>query len=189
MARRRPPWHPNANWRAMDKSWNLGAGERELYASRFSPVSLYLALASGLITIAASLLGAAWLWRFAQGQYAPGPHLPEFLYTVPGILAKWLLPIVALLGVAHIALSLARYAQEYIVLTNHRLLLTSLLGMNDRNIMLTSLRNVNKSRSLLGMMLGYGSIEIQDTSESWIVLRYVPHPDDLAVKISNASGQ
>jgi hypothetical protein len=60
--------------------------------------------------------------------------------------------------------------------------------MNNETIMLNGIRNMDKHRGLLGMMLHFGRIMVQDNSGSWIVFRYVPDPDDFESAIVQHQG-
>jgi hypothetical protein len=79
------------------------------------------------------------------------------------------------------------YRHQRIVLTTHRLVQTSLWNLRSDSIVLRNINNIEKRRTLLGLIFGYGTLKLQDTDGSWINLPFIPRVDILESKLATAS--
>jgi hypothetical protein len=81
-----------------------------------------------------------------------------------------------------LALAVARWSNEYIVITNHRLLICSgLFGRNVDETPLTELKGISLHRSVSARLLGWGSLVLQGRP----VVNYIPYPEQLYLELKS----
>lgn len=158
----------------------LGDREQVLFQSRFSLMRFTREWAITILACAGSLAALAELdsgggrLRFAE----PTRHMLQSV-----------LEIVAIAAFLLFLLGFALYRQRRIVLTTNRLVITSLWNLHSSNIVLRNIRNIEKRRTIVGLMFGYGTLEVQDSDDQWVALPFVPRVDRLEAMLANASMQ
>lgn len=108
----------------------------------------------------------------------PGPH-PVWLF--------WLLSGAALLGTLQFAWGLLDYLNDYLLVTNQRLVRQEkVLFITEirQAAFLEQIRNIDVSGTFFGNLLGYGELTIQTAATSGaIAFDFVPNPNDLRATI------
>ena len=162
----------------MSENVVLSQGESVLFQSRFSVLKFLRRWVLSMLACGGSLVIAAGL-----GSEPSRLHLSmQTAHTLQAVFAA--------ISVAAFLLFLfgfLLYRQQYVVLTNNRLIITSLWNLRSENVVLRNIRNIQKKRTVLGMLFGYGTLRVQDSDNEWMTLPFIPHVDRLESCVANAS--
>jgi hypothetical protein len=156
----------------------LNEGEKVLFESRFSLIKFLprwivsLAISAFMLAIAGHVrthgLERGWSEQTisAASMMAAAISVAAFLVFLVGYLL---------------------YRQQWLVLTDNRLTITWLWNLRSENFVLRNISNINKQRTVLGMLFGYGTLSVQDIDGTWTRLRFVPGVDRLESLLAQAS--
>jgi hypothetical protein len=157
---------------------HLNLGERVLFRTRYSIIKFvprwFTTLAICALTI--SIAGHAQMNGAARGWSSALIHGVSAMAAAMGI-ASFLVFLFAFL----------LYRHQWLILTDSRLTQTWIWNLNSQNWVLRNITNIDKRRSLLGLIFGYGTIQIHDADGGITVFRFVPKVDQLESALAQAS--
>jgi len=139
----------------------LTQGEHVQYASQRHPIKLLLPALGSVAVGLASI--AAWVYsRTDPAKVCAGIHSHSVSQCAHGLASvAYLLPIMGL-GLAAIIFGVAyiNWATRLLVLTERRLLMTSMYGFRVNDLPLFSIRDAQLQQPMIGLALGYATIAI-----------------------------
>jgi hypothetical protein len=151
-----------ANYAARQVDNALTDGEHVAYASKRHPISL---VAPALIAIVISVAAmAAWIYAQADpDKVCAVVNKAHEAACATGLASvSYLLPIMGLgLGFVIIGVAYLNWSTRLLVLTEKRILMTSMYGFRVNDLPLFSMRDAQLQQPMLGLLFGYASIYIK----------------------------
>lgn len=151
-----------ANYAARQVDNALTEGEHVAYASKRHPISLVPSAMLSLAIGVASL--AAWLYsNAAPDKVCAVVNKAHEAACAAGLTSvAYLLPIMGLgLGFVIIGVAWLNWSTRLLVLTEKRILMTSMYGFRVNDLPLFSMRDAQLQQPMLGLLFGYASIYIK----------------------------
>lgn len=156
----------------------LSSEEKVLFKSRFALLKFFKQWFLSILICIVSMT----LMHYLGSHETPG-GVPD---SARQMLVK-ALGAVAVGSFAVFLLGFLLYKHQFLILTTHRLMTTSIWNLKSDSVVLRNINNIEKRKSVLGLIFGYGTIKLQDTDGTWIDMAYIPHVDTLEAKLAAAS--
>jgi uncharacterized membrane protein YdbT with pleckstrin-like domain len=136
----------------------VGSGEHIVHVGRLS-----------LWTILSSLVGGTFLIVVAIGLLLVPVGSPTITYALAGIAAA--------LGIVVIAVALVRRASTELAVTNRRVIAKfGLIARSTVEMNLGKIESVRVEQTVMGRLLGFGSIIVTGTGATMDPIRYIANP-------------
>ena len=156
----------------------LSAEEKILFKSRFSLLKFFRQWFLSMLICGVSMT----LMHYLGSAGASGGLQDDTRQVLVKIFG-----VVAVGSFSVFLLGFLLYKHQFIILTTHRLMTTSIWNLKSDSVVLRNINNIEKRKNVLGLIFGYGTIRLQDTDGTWINMAYIPHVDTLEAKLAAAS--